>query len=244
MAKRNYRYETRSIDGFLAQLIRYVASGHYFYVTGRIPERKDVAAADRKLLALYAVAKPRWARARRRLAGTPRIHYLRHNRFFPLIATHANHALFTDHATTIRDIRRQALHIGGYAVRYTYSECEKHWKVFVRLDRETYGHLRAHMLVLAIRTSHRSPETLEQEFRQLHWQPYEPVRRQLATIVKAVNRRRRYAGYPPISPSAIPTMRRISSVFVDPCSMSPEAARIPETVGTMDTVGNGGCGCA
>jgi hypothetical protein len=36
----------------------------------------------------------------------------------------------------IRDIRRRALHIGGYAFRYTYSEREKRWKVFVRLDRE------------------------------------------------------------------------------------------------------------
>lgn len=237
MAKTNYRWEARSIDGFLAQLIRYVASGHYFYVTGRIPDRKDVAAVDRKLIALYGIAKPRWARARRRLAGTAGIHYLRHNRFFLLIATHGKHALFTDHATTIRDIRRQALHVGGYAIRYTYSEREKRWKVFVRLDRETYGNLRAHMLVQAIRTSHRSPEALEREFRQLRWQPYEPVRRQLAAILKAVNRRRRYAGYPPVSPSAIPTMRRISSVFVDPCNVSSDAAGIPETVGTMDAVG-------
>ncbi len=37
MAKTNYRYEARRIDGFLAQFIRYVASGHYFYLTGRIP---------------------------------------------------------------------------------------------------------------------------------------------------------------------------------------------------------------
>jgi len=118
--------------------------------------------------------------------------------------THGNHALFTDHATTIGDIRRQSLHVGGYAVRYTYSEREKRWKVFVRLARETYGNLRAQMLVMAIRTSHRSSEALEQEFRQLHWQPYEPVRQQLATILKAVNRRRRYAGYPPVSPRAIP----------------------------------------
>ena len=80
------------------------------------------------------------------------------------------------------------------------------------------------MFVLAIRTSHRSPETLEQEFRQLYWQPYEPVRQQLTAIVKAVNRRRRYAGYPPESPSAIPTMRRISSMIVEPCSMSSETA--------------------
>ena len=156
------------------------------------------------------------------MAGTAGIHYLRHNRFFLLIATHGKHILFTDHATTIRDIRRQALHIGGYDVRYTYSEREKRWKVFVRLDRETYGNLRADMLALAIRTSHRSPDTLEQEFRQLRWQPYEPVRQQLAAVLKAVNRRRRYAGYAPVSPSAIPTMRRITTVFSDPCSISSE----------------------
>jgi hypothetical protein len=92
-------------------------------------------------------------------------------------------------AHQIREIRCQALRVGGYAVRYTYSEREKRWKVFVRLDRETYGNLRAHMLVLAIRISHQFPDTLEQEFRQLPWQPYEPVRQQLAAILKAVNRR-------------------------------------------------------
>ena len=85
--------------------------------------------------------------------------------------SHGKHAIFTDHATTIRTVRCQALRVGGYAVRYTYSEWEKRWKVFVRLDRETYGNLRAHMFVLAIRTSHRSPETLEQEFRQLRGNP-------------------------------------------------------------------------
>jgi hypothetical protein len=68
------------------------------------------------------------------------------------------------------------------------------------------------------------PGSNGQEFRQLRWQPYEPVRQQPAAILKAVNRRRRYAGYPPISPTAIPTMRRITTVFADPCSMSSEAA--------------------
>ncbi len=37
------------------------------------------------------------------------------------------------------------MHVGGYAVRYACSEREKRWKVFVRLHRETYGNLRAHM---------------------------------------------------------------------------------------------------
>ena len=124
----------------------------------------------------------------------------------------------------IREIRRQALHIGGYAVRCACSGRAIRWKVFVRQDRETYGNLRADMLALAIRTSHRSPGTLEQEFRQLRWQPYEPVRRQFTSIFQAGNRRRDYAGYPPVSKSAPSAMRRITTVFPDPCSMSSDAA--------------------
>jgi hypothetical protein len=103
--------------------------------------------------------------------------------------------------------------VGGYAVRRTYSVREKRWKVFVRLDRETYLNLRAQMLDLAVRAGYRNPDTLEQEFRQLRWQPYEPVRRQLVVIVKAVNRKRRYAGLRQIRLSCVPTMRTIGSVF-------------------------------
>ena len=86
--------KARSVDAFLSQLIRYVSSGHYFYITGRIPKRQDPAAVDAKLIALYDIAKPRWARARRRLRGTAGIHYLRHDRFFALLATHGQHQFF------------------------------------------------------------------------------------------------------------------------------------------------------
>ncbi len=52
------------------------------------------------------------------------------------LAHRDRHALFIHHGTNIRDIRRQALHIGGYAVHYACSGRAKRWKVFVRLDRE------------------------------------------------------------------------------------------------------------
>lgn len=224
MSSTTYRCQAKSLDGFLSQLIRYVASGHYFYITGRIPVKKDPVAVDTKLIDLYGIAKPRWARARRHLAGRAGIHYLRYDRFFVLIATHGKHAFFEDHGTAFRDIRRQALHADGYAIRYGYSEREKRWKVFVRLDREVYGNLRSQMLQLAIRTSHRAPDALEREFRQLRWQPYEPVRRQLTAILRAVNRKRRYAGFPPLHFSCLPAMRRIGSVFVDECCPPSEAA--------------------
>ena len=141
---------------------------------------------DSKLVGLYDIAKPRWARARRRPAGTAGIHCLRHGRLFVLIATHGKRLFFEDHAT--------------------------------------YRNLRAQMLDMAVRASHRAPDALEREFQGLRWQPYEPVRRQLAAIVKAVNRKRRHAGYRPISLSSVPAMRRIGSVFVEPCSTPSEAA--------------------
>ncbi len=215
MPSYSYRYEARNVDAFLSQLIRYVSSGHYFYITGRISDRKEPAVVDAKLIALYNIAKPRWARARRRLRGTAGIHYLRHDRFFVLIATHGQHQFFDDHARNFIDIRRNGLHFAGYSVRYTYSEREKRWKVFVRLNRDTYRNLRAQMLGLAVRPSYRSATIFEEEFSRLNWQPYEPVRRQLLAIVKAVNRRRRHARYPFVSPSCLPYMRRVGNVFVE-----------------------------
>ena len=37
----------------------------------------------------------------------------------------------------VRDIRRTALKVFGYSIRYTFSEIEKRQKVFIRLDAET-----------------------------------------------------------------------------------------------------------
>lgn len=51
----SYRCEAATLDGFLAQLVRYVASGHYFYVTGVVPERKDPAQVNRKLIDPYGI---------------------------------------------------------------------------------------------------------------------------------------------------------------------------------------------
>ncbi|MCB0325192.1 MAG: hypothetical protein KDD69_16530, partial [Bdellovibrionales bacterium] len=141
-----YRCEAETLDGFLAQLVRYVASGHYFYVTGRIPDRKDPEQVDRKLIKLYGLGKPKWERARRRLGDQAGIHYLRHERFFVLIATHGRHGFFADHEKNLCDIRRTALKVRGYSVRYTMSEVDKRWKVFVRLDKETYRSVRAHLI--------------------------------------------------------------------------------------------------
>ena len=113
------------------------------------------------------------------------------------------------------DIRRVALKAFGYSIRYTYSRQEQRWKVFVRLDKRAEAQLRSHMLTIAGWESYRSPERLEREFSRLHWQPYEPVYKQICRIWKRVNRRRKAAGMEPIDVSCIPKFRRLSKVFAE-----------------------------
>jgi hypothetical protein len=213
MATCSYQYEAISVSGFLAQLVRYVAAGHYFYITGVIPERKPVHRVDQKLLALYDIAQPKWRRARRHRAGAAGIHYLRYGRFFVLIATHGKHRFFVDHARQVRDIRRTALKFRGYSIRHTFSAADRRWKVFVRLDRETYSDLRAYLLQLGVHPDFRLRDKMEDEFRRLPVVAYQPVHRQLLAILKSVNRKRRLAGLPKLDPSCIPRNRRIGCVF-------------------------------
>jgi len=215
MATCPYRCEAASVSGFLAQLVRYVAAGHYFYITGLIPVRKPVRRVDEKLLALYDVAKPKWRRARRHRAGIAGIHYLRYERFFVLIATNGEHRFFADHASQVKDIRRNALKFRGYSVRHTFSTVERRWKVFVRLERDTYRDLRGYLMQLAVHPDFRARERMEDEFRGLPVVPYQPVHRQLLAILRAVNRKRRQARLSKLDPSCLPKNRRIGRVFTE-----------------------------
>ena len=224
MATCPYQCEAASVSGFLSQLIRYVAAGHYFYITGVIPERKSPGRVDEKLLMLYDIAKPKWRRARRHRAGIAGIHYLRHKRFFVLIATHGKHRFFADHATQVRDIRRNALKFRGYSIRHTFSATERRWKVFVRLDRDAYRDLRAYLLQLGLHPDFASREKMESEFRALPIVPYQPVHRQLLAILKSVNRKRRQAGLPKLDASCIPKNRRIGRVFAEGACSDAEVA--------------------
>jgi hypothetical protein len=207
----NYRYEAVSVDGFVEQLVRYVNTGHYFYVTGHIPEAKDVESVDQKLLGRYEVAMPRWQRARRKQAGIASVHYLRHERLFVLVATHGHHRFFVEHHPgQVRDCRRVGIKFGGYSIGRRFSSRTQKWHTLVRLDREMYKSLKAYLLDLALR---RSVEALEDEFWAVCFQPYRPVREQLLGILRAVNRKRKRAGYTSLDWRCIRSQRRITKPF-------------------------------
>jgi hypothetical protein len=84
------------------------------------------------------------------------------------------------------------------------------WHVRVELDYETYEGLKAYFLNVA---THREACFIAQEFFDLAFQPYRPVREQIRTILRAVNKARRAAGYQQIPASVIRFKRRIVKPF-------------------------------
>lgn len=200
-----YRCEATSIEGFVQHLaVSLIGQGYYFYVTGRIPEGKSPELTDRKLVERYGVGVSKWARARRKQAGLANVHYLRHGRFFVLIATRGEHPFFSEEKH-FRDVREDSIKFGGYSIGCKRGVDGK-WHPSVRIHPVEYRKLKAHLVELSV---HRSVENLAAEFRRIPFEPYAPVRRQLFHILRAVNRRRQTAGFEPL-PISVLRLRRMS----------------------------------
>jgi hypothetical protein len=204
-----YRCEAASVAGFVQQLaVAYVQHGHWFYVTGRVPEHKDPRAVDAKLIERYGLDISKWTRARRKEQGRASVRYLRHGRFFILIATKGKHEFFEQEAG-IKDIRRVPLRYAGYSISYRRGS-DGRWHVSVRIAGDEYLRLKSHLVGLAV---HRSVENLIVEFNRVPFERYAPVRRQLLNILRAVNRRRTEAGFEPVPAIALRFGRRIVKPF-------------------------------
>ncbi len=200
-----YRCEAKSLIGFVQQLaVAYLANGYWLYVTGKIPDRKDPDEVDRKLIEKYGIDISKWARARRKRLGHANLQYIRHDRFFVILATHGEHTFFEEEAKSIRNATRVPIKYRGYSISYRGGHSH------VRIERGEYNRLKAYLLDLALR---RSREKLENEFSKLHFEPYAPVRNQLFQIFRAVNRARKVAGYQKIDKSCIRTKRQIVRPF-------------------------------
>jgi len=194
-----------SVEGFIQQLaVSYISNGYFFYVTGHVPEGKDPARVDAKLIERYGVGISKWTRARRKQSGLANVQYLRFDHLFVLLATHGEHPFFEREGELVRDVRRVPLKAFGYALSY------KHGHVHVRIEREEFKGLKAYFLS---RATHRKAETLEDELRSLPYEPYAPVRRQLLQLFRHVNRARRLAGFNQLSIDCLRLRRRIVKPF-------------------------------
>lgn len=205
-----YRCVCHSIEGFVQQLaVGYVARGFYFYTTGTIRPSKDPAAVDAKLIDRYGIDVSKWQRARRKRAGIANLQYLRHERFFVIVATHGTHQFFGDEP--FRDIREDPIKFHGYSIGCGKG-ADGRWHASVRIHADVYRGLKAFFLDLA---THRSAEQLAGEFRRIRFAPFARVRRQMLNLLRAVNRARKTAGLEAVPISALRLRRRPIKVFAE-----------------------------
>lgn len=194
----------------------YLRHGYWWYACGVIPDWKNCTLVDEKLISKYGVDISESTRARRKRAGKANLQYLRHDRFFVLMATKGEHEFYEHEAGAIRDIRRVPIKFHGYSISYRpggrtrTGEKDPRWHSHVEIERSRYKELRAHLLELAV---HRSAERLALEFYRLPFEPYAPVRRQMLNLLRAVNRARKVAGYSILPPQVLPLRRRVVRPF-------------------------------
>jgi len=210
----------------------YLRHGFYWYVTGSIPDGKDPAVIDRKLIAKYGIDVSEWERRHRKKRGVANAHYLRHQHWFILLVSEGHHALKQPaskggEGEHLRDCRRQPIRFQGYSISYRRSGVTPiggasiKWHAHVRIDDDTYRQLRDHLLDLA---THRSAENLAREFARIPFARYAPIRRQLLNILRAVNERRKQHNFELLNHSVLKLRRTPVPVYV-----RPEAAEQPDS---------------
>lgn len=205
-----YRCVTTSVAGFVQQLaVAYITHGYWFYVTGEIPEGKDPAAIDAKLIERYGIAISKWARCRRKKQGLANMQYLRHEQFFVLIATKGRHEFFERERASFRDIRRVPIKFAGYSIGCRTSG-NRQWHASVRIDQSRQAEITAGVAEAGPR---RGMRAIECALTELQFEQYAPVRRQLLTVLRHVNRTRKQAGFELVPVSALPRRRRVVRAF-------------------------------
>ena len=217
-----YRLEATSVTGFVQQLAcHYLPHGYRWYVTGLIPEHKNPAKTDEKILTTYGIARSKRQRARNKELGQANLHYLRFERFFVILASEGRHEFFEREGDRIRDIRRVPIRFWGYSISYRRGgktrsgEVDSGWHSHVQIDRERYKEERAYLLERSLRLP---AEELAGELRGLPFEPYAPVRRQMLLLLRAVNAKRKTAGLDQLPSEVLRLRRRVVKPFEPPAA--------------------------
>lgn len=215
--KPGYRCVAASPEGLVQQVaVSYLRHGYWFYVSGRLKPGADAEALDRKLLDKYGIAVSERERAARKRRGLANMQYIRYRNWFLLLATEGHHPFKQIERRVIRDCRRVPIRFEGYSIGYRKSGLtpkgggSPKWHACVRIDKPTERQLKAFFLE---RACHRSVENLAIDFARVPYARYAPVRRQLLTILKAVNEARARTGYDPVPHSALRLRRQIVRPF-------------------------------
>lgn len=212
-----YRAEATSVEGFVQQIACcYLRHGYWFYVCGRVPPDKDPKAVDEKLIKKYGIAVSESTRALRKQVGQANLQYIRHERFFVILATKGLHRFFDEEKNLIRDIRRVPLKYGGYSISFRHGgrtrdgKPDQKWHAHVEIERRRYLELQANLFDAAV---HRSAASIATAVYELPVEPYAPVRRQLLLVLRRINRLRRTFGGSEIPVEVLPLRRRVVRPF-------------------------------
>lgn len=212
-----YRCIASSPEGLVQQVaVSYLRHGYWWYVSGWIPRGKDPEDVDRKLIAKYEIDQTERQRAYRKKRGLANMQYIRHGRWFLLLATEGHHAFKQQERSQIRDCRRHPIKFEGYSISYRRAGVTPKgggapkWHACVRIDPWTYKQLKAFFLD---RACHRSVENLARDFARVPYARFAPVRRQLLTIHRSVNKARQSQGFAEIPLAAVRLRREIQTPF-------------------------------
>jgi len=206
-----YQYLATSVAGFVQQLaVSYIVNGYYFYVTGQIPESKDPALTDQKIVAQYGVEVSKWTRVRRKAAGQANVQYLRFDRFYAILATHGTNDFFTAEAKRLKDIRRSPIQFMGYSIGCRRARGGGNYHASVRINRDAYKELKIRFTGVAAK---RTVEQLYCDLRHLPFEPYAPVRSQLCGLLRAINHCRSLAGLEAVPWEALRLRRNLVQPF-------------------------------
>jgi len=198
-----YRCEATSVEGFVQQLAcNLVNHGYWFYTVGTIPVDKDARMVDEKLIRGYGLELSKWQRARRKAKGDANVSYLRHERFFVLLATEGEH-IFYEREGQVRDIRREPIIFEGYSIGCSKGS-DGRYHASIKIYSDTFNERLSYLVGLAL---HRSVDNLAREFHAVQFAPYARVRRQLLRLLREVNEVRRTAGFE-ILPRTVLRLRR------------------------------------
>jgi len=218
-----YRYEVKSIRAFVQRIACEVANrGYVFYVTGHIPAERAPEDTDEKLLEAYGLSLSKFQRYRRKSRGIASVQYVRHGRFFVMLATPGESLWFEreqwprelrlKRGSRIKDLREEPLRYSGYQIGVRRSSNTGRDHVSVRIQKDEFLGLKAYFLDIACK---RTVENLRWEYAHLPFEPYRGVKKQYGEIARAVNAKRKTQRLQAVPLSALPSRRKVVSTFLD-----------------------------
>jgi hypothetical protein len=218
-----YQYEVKSIRAFVQRFACEVANrGYVFYVTGHIPAGRTPEDTDRKLLEAYGLSLSKFQRYRRKSRGIASVQYVRHRRFFVMLATPGENLWFEreqwprelrlKRGSRIKDLREEPLRYAGYQIALRRSSNTGRDHVSVRIQKDEFLGLKAYFLDIACK---RNVENLRWEYANLPFEPYRGVKKQYGEIARAVNAKRKTQALAPVPLSSLPARRKVVPTFLD-----------------------------